>query len=123
MPLLDLNVYVPRDEKFGHLKLSDFLAYAIKSIVQVVPPEVETIAENPPNEFKTLEDVMKIYEGGIKLPKSLIKELEQVVSWEFIKGLIPTDGEGLLKFPLPEVIKGLRCFISQILCCLLCCLS
>ncbi|GAB2247939.1 hypothetical protein Droror1_Dr00007821 [Drosera rotundifolia] len=48
---------------------------------------------------------MKIYEGGIKLPKSVIKELEQVVSWEFIKGLIPTDGEGLLKFPLPDVIK------------------
>ncbi|KAF5952225.1 hypothetical protein HYC85_010169 [Camellia sinensis] len=29
--LMSLNIYVPRDERFGHLKMSDFLAYALKS--------------------------------------------------------------------------------------------
>ncbi|KAK7377356.1 hypothetical protein VNO80_02779 [Phaseolus coccineus] len=37
------EVYVPRDENFGHLKSSDFLAYGIKSLSQYDLPAFESV--------------------------------------------------------------------------------
>ncbi|KAI9087871.1 hypothetical protein K1719_030201 [Acacia pycnantha] len=62
---MSLNIYVPRDERFGHLKLADFLAYALKSVVQVLKPELESLFDSTPNEFDSFEDVIKLYEAGI----------------------------------------------------------
>ncbi|MCI53870.1 putative linoleate 9S-lipoxygenase 5-like, partial [Trifolium medium] len=55
---MSLKIYVPRDERFGHLKMSDFLAYALKSIVQVLKPELESLFDSTPNEFDSFEDVL-----------------------------------------------------------------
>ncbi|GMH18830.1 hypothetical protein Nepgr_020671 [Nepenthes gracilis] len=105
LPLLSLDIYVPRDERFGHLKMSDFLAYALKAIVQVLVPELKAICDKTRNEFDTFEDLMKLYEGGFKLPNGAVKKLEDLVPWELLKELIRSDGEQFLKFPLPDVIK------------------
>ena len=60
--LMSLNIYVPRDERFGHLKMSDILAYALKSIVQFLIPEFETLCDSTPNEFDSFKDTLKLYE-------------------------------------------------------------
>ncbi|KAB2620822.1 linoleate 9S-lipoxygenase 5 [Pyrus ussuriensis x Pyrus communis] len=83
-------VYVPRDERFGHLKMSDAIAYAVKSLSQL---------------FGSLKDVLKLYEGGIELPKGLLKSVRDNIPVETIKELFRTDGEKFLKFPVPQVIK------------------
>ncbi|KAK1282542.1 putative linoleate 9S-lipoxygenase 5 [Acorus calamus] len=100
-PLVSLNIYVPRDERFGHLKMSDFLAWAIKSLTQFVQPGLKSVLD-PTDEYETFEDTYKIYEGGIKLPK--LNELSDIVPVEIVKELLRTDGAGLYKFPTPEVI-------------------
>ncbi|CAI9102211.1 OLC1v1000443C1 [Oldenlandia corymbosa var. corymbosa] len=99
--LLSLNIYVPRDERFGHLKMSDFLAYGLKSISQLILPEIQAQFDSTPNEFDSFEDMMKIYEGGIKLPQQITDN----ISSDFLKALLPTDGERLFKYPKPMVIK------------------
>ncbi|CAK9186379.1 unnamed protein product [Ilex paraguariensis] len=76
LPLLNLDIYVPRDERFNHVKFSDFLAYAFKSIGQVLVSEVISF-DKTPNEFDTFQDVLKVY----------------------------GDGGKLLKLPMPDVIK------------------
>lgn len=39
LPLVtSLDIYVPRDERFGHLKMSDFLGFGLKSVAQVLYP-------------------------------------------------------------------------------------
>lgn len=104
--LMSLNIYVPRDERFGHLKLSDFLAYGLKSIAQFLVPEFEALCDKTPNEFDSFEDTIKIYEGGIKLPEGpLLEALQKNVPLELLKELIHTDGEGYFKFPMPQIIK------------------
>jgi linoleate 9S-lipoxygenase len=104
--LMSLNIYVPRDERFGHLKLSDFLAYALKSIVQFLLPEFEALFDQTPDEFDTFQDVLDIYEGGIKLPEGpLLDRIRENIPLEMLKQLIQTDGQGLAKFPMPQVIK------------------
>ncbi|KAK4282802.1 hypothetical protein QN277_014133 [Acacia crassicarpa] len=102
---MSLNIYVPRDERFGHLKLADFLAYALKSIVQVLKPELESLFDSTPNEFDSFEDVIKLYEGGIKVPEGILKDIRDNIHAELLKEILRTDGEPLLKFPKPLVIK------------------
>lgn len=108
LPLLkSLDIYVPRDERFGHLKMSDFLAYALKAVGQFLKPELLTICDSTPNEFDSFQDVLDIYEGGFKLPDGpLVESLKENIPLEMLKELVQTDGEGLLTYPMPQVIKG-----------------
>ncbi|KAL2948581.1 hypothetical protein AAZX31_20G132400 [Glycine max] len=104
--LLNLNVYVPRDEQFGHVKFSDFLAYSLKSVAQVLLPEIKSLCDKTINEFDTFQDVLDIYEGSIKLPSGpLTSKLRKLVPYELLRELIRNDGERFLKFPVPDVIK------------------
>ncbi|KAM7274162.1 hypothetical protein ACFE04_028826 [Oxalis oulophora] len=103
--IMSLNVYVPRDERFGHLKMSDFLAYALKSVSQVIQPAIEAAFDKTPYEFDSMKEVMKLYEGGIKLPGGLLETIQENVPLELLKEIMPTDGEGLFKYPMPQVIQ------------------
>ncbi|KAL8162695.1 hypothetical protein V2J09_014184 [Rumex salicifolius] len=105
LPLLSLDIYVPRDERFGHLKFSDFLAYALKALVQILVPELKSVCDKTPNEFDTFEDTLDLYEGGFKLSKSTINKLQDRIPWEMLKELVRTDGDGFLRLPMPDVIK------------------
>lgn len=116
LPLVQsLNIYVPRDERFGHLKLSDFLAYGLKSIVQFLVPEFEALCDITGNEFDSFEDVMKLYEGGFKLPEGpLLDSIRKKIPFEMLKIFLETDSTGIAKFPKPQVIKGTLSYMSQI---------
>ncbi|PRQ42205.1 putative linoleate 9S-lipoxygenase [Rosa chinensis] len=104
--LLSLNIYVPRDERFGHLKLADFLTYGLKSIAQFVRTGLEALSDDTPNEFDSFEDVLKLYEGGIPLPQGLLKDIGDNIPVEMLKEILRTDGgENFLRFPVPQVIK------------------
>ncbi|CDO99039.1 unnamed protein product [Coffea canephora] len=103
--LLDLSIYVPRDEKFSHVKFADFIAYAVKSVGQVLLPEVASVFDKTFNEFDSFQDVLDLYEGGIKLPSHAMDKLKHCISWELLKELVRSDGEGMMKFPVPSVIK------------------
>ncbi|WVY97890.1 hypothetical protein V8G54_030041 [Vigna mungo] len=99
-----LDVYVPRDERFGHLKMADFLAYALRSIVQVLKPELESLFDSTPNEFDSFEDVFKLYEGGIEVPEGILTEVRDHIPAEMLKEIFRSDGQRFLKFPVPQVI-------------------
>ncbi|KAK4739245.1 hypothetical protein R3W88_002942 [Solanum pinnatisectum] len=103
---MSLDIYVPRDERFGHLKMSDFLTVYLKSIVQSLLPAFKALFDNTPNEFDSFEDVLKLYEGGVKLPEGpLLKAITDSIPLEILKDIFHSDGEGLFKFPIPQVIQ------------------
>ncbi|PRQ37628.1 putative linoleate 9S-lipoxygenase [Rosa chinensis] len=103
--LMSLDIYVPRDERFGHLKMSDFLAYGLKSLVQFVRPELQAVFDKTPNEFDSFQDVLNLYEGGFPLPEGLLKDIGDNIPLPMIKEIFRTDGEQFLRFPVPQVIK------------------
>ncbi|PSR85368.1 Linoleate 9S-lipoxygenase [Actinidia chinensis var. chinensis] len=106
LPLLSLDFYVPRDERFSQAKMSDFLADALKSIGQILLPEIASLFDRTPNEFDTFQNVLNLYEGGIKLPNAVPHcEIRDCIPWEMLKELVRSDGERFLKFPMPDVIK------------------
>lgn len=102
-----LNIYVPRDERFSHLKMSDFVAYALKSIFQFLAPEFKALFDKTPDEFDSFEDVLRLYDDGIKVSNgSLLEIIRERIPIETIKELLRSDGEKSFKFPLPQVIQG-----------------
>ncbi|KAI8566243.1 hypothetical protein RHMOL_Rhmol02G0025100 [Rhododendron molle] len=107
LPLLSLDFYVPSDERFDKVKMSDFLAYALKSVGQLLLPEIASIFDKTPNEFDTFQDVLNLYKGGIRLPNGINhKEIRACIPGEFLKELARSDGERFLKYPKPDVIKA-----------------
>ncbi|KAL3728281.1 hypothetical protein ACJRO7_032950 [Eucalyptus globulus] len=125
--LMSLDIYVPRDEWFSHLKMSDFLAYALKAVAQLLKRKLESVCAKTPNEFDSFEDVLKLYKGSIKLASPLLESLEESIPLEMIKepccaenktawrtvvefsrkmlaGVTPALIR-LLKYPMPQVIK------------------
>ncbi|XP_071716833.1 probable linoleate 9S-lipoxygenase 5 [Rutidosis leptorrhynchoides] len=104
--LLNLDIYVPRDERFSHVKFSEFLAYAAKSIGQVVRSEINGVIDTTPNEFDSFKDVSDLYKGGIELkPKRLVSKIRKNINMELLKELLCSHGEKSFTFPLPDVIK------------------
>ncbi|CAL4926821.1 unnamed protein product [Urochloa decumbens] len=105
---LDLNIYVPRDERFGHLKMSDFLGYSLKAIIEAVLPTLKTIIDTTPNEFDSFEDILGLYERGPEAPNHpIIAEIKKKIHSEFLRSILPNGShDHLLKMPLPNIIKS-----------------
>ena len=90
--------YLPRDEYFRHLKHSDFFAYAFKSGIK------KWILSRGGDKFHSFKDVKKLY-GKIWF-SGFISWLANRIPLEFIREILRTDGEPLIKFPIPQVIKN-----------------
>ncbi|KAF9618796.1 hypothetical protein IFM89_002664 [Coptis chinensis] len=103
--LLRLDIYVPRDERFKYLKMSDFLAYGLKSVMQVLFSEIIALCDCTPNEFDTFQDVLDLYEGGIPVPRGALKRIREIIPLQMFKEILRSDGERPPKFPTPDVIK------------------
>ncbi|KAJ3672966.1 hypothetical protein LUZ60_006340 [Juncus effusus] len=103
--LHSLDIYVPRDERFGHLKMSDFLAYAVKAVGQALFPALRDVFDRD-HEYDSFEDTFNLYDGGIPLPHSnFLENLRKSIPFEFIKEWVRTDGAHKFRLPLPDVLK------------------
>ncbi|KAE8669624.1 Linoleate 9S-lipoxygenase 5 [Hibiscus syriacus] len=106
LDLITLNIYVPRDERFSTVKFWDFLAYFLKAVSQTMGTVVD---DHNIREFDSIQDVLDMYEGHIKLPRNdTLKGIRDAIPWTLVKELLRNDGEKLMKFPVPAVIKGIR---------------
>ncbi|KAL4556317.1 hypothetical protein LXL04_038964 [Taraxacum kok-saghyz] len=107
LPLvMSLNIYVPRDERFGVLKFSDFLVYALQVFVQLLIPEFQALSDRSYAEFDSFEDILKLYEGGFKLHGGpLLDRIRENIPFEMQKVLLERDTDEFYKFPTPQVIK------------------
>lgn len=103
-----LNIYVPRDENFGHLKLSDFLGFALKSLVSTVQPALLNIVNitRPGGEFDKFQDVHNLYEGGLPVPLNVFRNLTKDFTPPMFQELLRTESDQrFLKFSPPQVVK------------------
>jgi len=99
------EIYMPRDEKFGHLKSSDFLTYGLKALSRQLLPSLENVFDTDFtwNEFDSFQEVRELYEGGIKLPTDTLKSISPI---PVLKELFRSDGENVLQLPPPHVVRG-----------------
>ncbi|XP_043716745.1 probable linoleate 9S-lipoxygenase 5 [Telopea speciosissima] len=109
LPVVSLNplsIYVPRDEQFGHLKMADALASVLKTISQLLLPALNYFRDCNHYKFHSLQDILDMYQGGIKITNGpTVDKVKDAIPLEMLKELARSDGEQLLKFPMPQVIK------------------
>lgn len=85
----NLFVYVPKDEKFSHVKLSDFLGYGLAAIPQNLVPAFENYLGHPPQEFTSFKEVQNVLFGGP------------------LRNAIPDQNlKKLFDYPKPQVIQN-----------------
>ncbi|KAL6558515.1 Lox9p [Orobanche minor] len=69
-------------------------------------PEIKALFDKTIDEFDTFQDVLNLYEGGVAQPDGhSLNKLRKCIPWELVRGLLHSDGERCLKFPVPDVIK------------------
>ncbi|XP_052208384.1 linoleate 9S-lipoxygenase 5 [Diospyros lotus] len=106
LQILNIGIYVPRDERFNQVKMSDFLAHAAKSIGPILLPEIAALFDKTINEFDTFQDIMNLYEGRFKPPNGVrYSKLRECIPWQILKELAHSDGERFHNLPIPAVIK------------------
>ncbi|XP_021684973.2 probable linoleate 9S-lipoxygenase 5 isoform X2 [Hevea brasiliensis] len=94
-----LSIYVPRDERFSPSKNKDFLVNSLKSIRQLIGPELKSLFDR---EFDSYKDVLTIYEEGIKLPDGPLHISKgKNITLEILNVIFGSDR----KFPMPQVIQ------------------
>ena len=63
-----------------------------------------------PNEFDSFDEVRDLFEGGIELPTHILSKISPL---PVLKEIFRTDGEQVLKFPPPHVIRGTLFILIQ----------
>uniref|UniRef100_A0ACD5TRG2 Uncharacterized protein n=2 Tax=Avena sativa TaxID=4498 RepID=A0ACD5TRG2_AVESA len=106
--ILSLETYVPRDERFGHLMLSDNLAYSLNAITECIIPIIRSYVDTTPkDELDSFQDIYDLYDGNFKVTHTpALAEMKKKIPFEFIKSILPVARDDLLNFPLPQVIKS-----------------
>ncbi|KAL6893709.1 hypothetical protein ACP4OV_007807 [Aristida adscensionis] len=104
LSLLDLNIYVPRDERFADVKMKGFLGNAFKAAVKAAAPTIR-IVDLTPNEFDSFDEILKLYETGKVNP--IVEFIRKLNCNDFLRILLPDRREhNSFKMPLPDVIKS-----------------
>ena len=109
------DFYVPRDERFGHLKQGDFRENLIKALIKALIPVFHAIFDpvnQTPLEFDSFGDILRMFEGGLPVPDvPLIDEVTDNIPFKLLKDIVGTskNGKRLIKYSKPHVIQGSSC--------------
>ncbi|KAK4269659.1 hypothetical protein QN277_022787 [Acacia crassicarpa] len=102
-----LDIYVPRDERFGHPNCSDFLAYFLKLISEDLKPLLEETFNFTSDDFDSFDEVDQLYEG-FELPPDVLQNIQKKIPTPMLAELFQTNDELDLIYPLsyptPKVI-------------------
>ena len=107
--LINLDFYVPPDERFSQSKLSEFIANSLQAILHFVVPEVKSFFQGDLSSFESFDQVTKdLYAGkrSCVLEGMVMERLKTYLPEELFKEVIRMTKENPVKFPVPQVIAG-----------------
>lgn len=79
------------------MKLLDFVGNGLSALPQNIFPIFEALCGNPPKEFDSFNEVLRVLYGGN------------------IRSLIPNEKlKELLDYPVPQVIQGIECIVTYL---------
>ncbi|KAF8393891.1 hypothetical protein HHK36_020090 [Tetracentron sinense] len=103
---LNLDIYVPPDEKFSPQKMSEFIGNSIRAIVHFLIREANLLFQHDSGSFESFEEIYDMFSSkrSQKLEGWVEKKLKNVVSEELVKEFNRARKENYVKFPLPQII-------------------
>ncbi|XP_078148563.1 putative linoleate 9S-lipoxygenase 4 [Carex rostrata] len=97
--------YVPRDERFGFQKMSEFGVFFLKSVGHSLFPGLSVLCKTS-NEFNSIQETIDLYKGGLKDPNlPVLRELVGKIPVHILKEMVSKDGTHALQLPEPQIIK------------------
>ncbi|KAL5990959.1 hypothetical protein ACLOJK_011865 [Asimina triloba] len=105
--LINLDIYVPPDERFSPRKMSEFVSNAINAIVHFLIPEAKSLLQHAdPTHFESVEQILDMFsEGGPRaLEGWMITKLKKLVPDKVHREIIKISKENPVKFPVPHII-------------------
>ncbi|KAH9326873.1 hypothetical protein KI387_007051 [Taxus chinensis] len=105
LPLLPTTqFFIPPDEKFPHINLSDYRANLVRAFAKKVVPTLKSIFGD---KFDSLEDVKAIYSKGIPSSINSVMELSRdLIPLQMVKGLLSTQDQALINYRRPQVFEA-----------------
>ncbi|WOL04136.1 linoleate 9S-lipoxygenase A [Canna indica] len=104
--IINLDFYVPPDDRFSPLKLSEFISSSIRAVVHFVIPEVKSLFEGSIKNFDSFGQLSKdLYTQRKSFLESVVRErIKDLVPEELYGEVVRVTKENPIKFPVPQVI-------------------
>ncbi|XP_074587258.1 putative linoleate 9S-lipoxygenase 5 [Curcuma longa] len=108
--IINLDFYVPPDDRFSPAKLSEFISNSIRAVVHFVVPEVKSLFEGAIKNFESFEQMSEDLYSGHRKPaaaKSMVTgRLKALVPEELHDEIDRVMKENPFKFPIPQVVAA-----------------
>ncbi|XP_062180893.1 linoleate 9S-lipoxygenase 2-like [Phragmites australis] len=107
--LINLDFYIPPDERFNPTKLAEVLTLAVQAVTHFVIPEAKALFQGDINNFKSIEQLKK--DMYSKPPQTAVEGVvmdrlkSSVPSQKTYKQVSKMVKETPVKFPVPQVIE------------------
>ncbi|PKA66701.1 putative linoleate 9S-lipoxygenase 5 [Apostasia shenzhenica] len=107
--LINLDFYVPPDERFSPAKLSEFISSSVQAVIHFVLPEVKSLFEGNSGHFDSFGQIAgDLYSGGngsLVLERIIVEKLKEYLPEDLFKEVLKASKDApSIKFPLPQVI-------------------
>ncbi|XP_043714893.1 linoleate 9S-lipoxygenase 6-like [Telopea speciosissima] len=105
--IINLDIYVPPDERFSQQKMSEFISNSIEAVLHFLIPETKALYQNQSGSFDSLEKINDIYNKRNKVLDGWVTEqLKKLVPEELIKETTNhASKQHEVKFPIPQIIQ------------------
>ncbi|KAG6479283.1 hypothetical protein ZIOFF_062746 [Zingiber officinale] len=107
--IINLDFYVPPDDRFSPTKLSEFISNSIRAVVHFVVPEVKSVFEGAVKNFESFEQMSKDLYTAHRKPVAetmVMGRLKALVPKELHDEIGRVMKENPFKFPIPQVIAA-----------------
>ncbi|KAJ4757480.1 Lipoxygenase [Rhynchospora pubera] len=107
---LNLDYYVPPDDRFSPVKFSEFITSAIQAVIHFVIPEVKSLFQGDINNFRSFEQLKRdLYaepRHSAAFEMMAMEKLKTIVPDEVYKDVTKSIKKNPAKFPVPQVIAA-----------------
>ncbi|XP_021685924.2 linoleate 9S-lipoxygenase 6 [Hevea brasiliensis] len=102
--IIDLDVYVPSDERFGPKRLSELISNSVRATVHFLIPEASSLLKQGSSNFKSIEEIRNLfYRKRNPIKGTVTDKIKKLVTDELFKEIIHATKESI-EFPLPQII-------------------
>ncbi|KAJ4956296.1 hypothetical protein NE237_013079 [Protea cynaroides] len=106
--IIDLDIYVPPDERFSPQKMKEFISNSIEDVVHFLIPEAKTLLKNESTgSFQSFKGIHEMYSNNRneELEGWITEKLKTLVPEELINEITHATKRQQLKFPTPQIIE------------------
>ncbi|XP_058094148.1 linoleate 9S-lipoxygenase A-like [Magnolia sinica] len=103
--IINLDIYIPPDERFSPSKMSEFLSNSIQAIEHFLIPETKALSQQDSG-FESFDQLHDMFSGSAALDNWMEVKLKNLVSDKVYREIVRASKlrESCMKFPLPQIM-------------------